>query len=144
MAPDRKGPIMDRYEALPTTRVDLYAVVDMSNGLGMDAAGGFGDIRKAQRWSAPVALAKAAELNGAEQQGKEGYPPLPRFPRAAHYQGSARKRFEAGVRAAKRYYATFPQDGYSRAIERADGRNEPSAWYDGWDSVCNPSYFEAK
>lgn len=77
----------------------------------------------------------------------EGNPPvkLPSFPRAADFQGSERKRFEAGVRAAKRYYAAdCPQDGYTRAIERADARDEPGGWYDGWDSICNPEYFEAK
>lgn len=91
-----------------------------------------------------------AETSGT---GKEGYPPVEgeqgvrrvTLPRAADYQGSARERFRAGVAAARRYYAGLERgaiDSYCGYIERADSRNEPSAWYDGWDSVCNPEYFE--
>lgn len=65
---------------------------------------------------------------------------LPPMPKASDYSGEARKRFNAGVSAAKRYYRTGGD--YCGYIERADARNEPGAWYDGWDSVCNPEYFE--
>jgi hypothetical protein len=53
-----------------------------------------------------------------------------------------RNAFRRGVAAARRYLKTFPVDGYSRAIERADARNEPGAWYDGWDTILNPEYFD--
>jgi hypothetical protein len=69
----------------------------------------------------------------------------PPFPVASDYSGHALKRFRAGVAAAKRYYAAIEtREGvdYCAYVERADARDEPSAWYDGWDSVCNPHYFE--
>lgn len=68
----------------------------------------------------------------------------PTMPKAADYSGNDRKRFAAGIAAAKRYYAAWDRGqspDYCGFIERADARNEPSAWYDGWDSVCNPEYF---
>ena len=65
---------------------------------------------------------------------------LPVMPKASDYQGDALKRFRAGRAAAKRYYAS-PVGDYCGYIERADARDEPQSWYDGWDSVCNPSYF---
>jgi hypothetical protein len=69
---------------------------------------------------------------------------LPKMPVAADYNGEARKRFRAGVAAAKRYYAALAAGkmaDYCGYIERADARNESSAWYDGFDSIANPDYF---
>jgi hypothetical protein len=68
-----------------------------------------------------------------------------KLPKASDYQGRDRARFLAGAAAARRYYHGMDAgrlDSYCGYIERADARCEPSGWYDGWDSVCNPSYFE--
>jgi hypothetical protein len=67
----------------------------------------------------------------------------PAMPKASDYQGTDRARFRAGVAAAKGYYRALQtrEVDYCGFIERADARNEAHAWYDGWDSVCNPEYF---
>jgi hypothetical protein len=56
-----------------------------------------------------------------------------------------RAAFKRGVAAAKRYYKALEQGkspDYCAIIERADARNERHAWYDGFDSIANPEYFE--
>lgn len=56
-----------------------------------------------------------------------------------------RDAWRRGKAAARRYLRackTGPAD-YCGYIERADARNERSAWYDAWDSVLNPEYFDA-
>lgn len=69
---------------------------------------------------------------------------LPPMPAAADYSGDALKAFRRGVRAAKAYYrACESRDvDYCAIVERADARDEHGAWYDGFDSICNPEYFE--
>lgn len=55
--------------------------------------------------------------------------------------GAERQAFARGVKAANRYLATLSDNGYTAAIERADNRNEPQSWYDGWDTITNSEYF---
>jgi hypothetical protein len=68
-------------------------------------------------------------------------------PTAADYTTDAdRAAWRRGREAARRYLravAAGQRADYCGYIERADARNERSAWYDAWDSILNPEYFEA-
>jgi len=70
---------------------------------------------------------------------------LPPFPRVSDYApGTELRAFLRGKGAAYRYYRELEQGKsvqLSDYIERADARDEPMAWYDGFDSVANPEYF---
>lgn len=71
---------------------------------------------------------------------------LPPMPKASDFTGEDLKAFKRGRAAAQRYYrrmnAGYDTD-YCAIVERADARNERGAWYDGFDSICNPEYFAA-
>lgn len=68
------------------------------------------------------------------------------WPTTKSYESEAdRKAFRRGVAAAKRYYKGLNEgkmDSYCGYIERADARNERNAWYDGFDTIANPEYFD--
>jgi hypothetical protein len=67
-------------------------------------------------------------------------------PKASDYTTEAdRDAWRRGRAAARRYLRAIRTGhaSYCEYIARADARNERSAWYDAWDSILNPEYFEA-